>query len=173
MSPKIERPVEGEYYKPSQIYIDEVPDGDIIGILNGQLELAVSAFKPVSEEKSLYRYAEGKWSIREVAGHIIETERIFAYRILALSRGDKNNFPFFDENEYIRLGNYNEIPLSAILEEFITVRESSLMLINNMTAEMSRREGRTNNNPATARAFIYIMAGHFSHHLRILKERYL
>jgi hypothetical protein len=169
----MKRPNKTEYAAYYHTYVEKVPDGDIIKVMKKQNDQVKLLLKNVSGKKSLYRYLPDKWSVREVLGHMIDTERVFAYRALRFARNDANNLPGFDENEYVRQSNYNDIKLKDLVEEFITIRKSNIIMFKNFSDEAELRKGTANGNPFTVRAMAYIMAGHVNHHLKVLKERYL
>lgn len=159
-----------QYYKP---YVESITSENIIEVLENQLCEVEEFFKNIDEEKSNYRYAENKWSIKEVLGHLVDSERIFACRALRVSRSDPNQLVIFDENLYIQESNYSSIPLKVILDEFILLRKSTIMMFKGMTEEMMLRKGLINGIDITVRAIAYITAGHTLHHLNVIKERYL
>jgi uncharacterized membrane protein YgaE (UPF0421/DUF939 family) len=169
----MQRPNKDEYAAYYHTYVEKVPDGDIIKILKKQNDQIKKLLKNISKKRSLFRYAPDKWSVREVLGHMIDTERIFAYRALRFARNDVNDLPGFDENEYARQSNYNDIKLKELIEEFIAIRKSNIIMLKNFSDEVELRKGTANGNSFTVRAMAYIMAGHVNHHLNIIKERYL
>ena len=120
-----------------------------------------------------YRYAEGKWTIKEIIGHLIDAERIFAYRMLRFARKDATDLPGFDENEYVPASEANERSIHGLLEEFTTVRAGTFSLWRSLTNEMLQRSGTVNGNRLSVRALAYITCGHEIHHLAVIKERYL
>ena len=162
-----------EYPKYYESYVKLVDGDDIVGILEEQMESTSEFLSGIPEERGDHSYADGKWSIKEVLGHLIDCERIFAYRALTISRKDKADLPGFSENEYIDNGNYNERELSGIIEELRKVRESNLLLFKGMTDEMLDQVGRANNGNISVRAILYIIAGHGRHHIDFLKKHYL
>ncbi len=169
----MKRPSQEEYKPYYGKYIDLVPEGDIIKILKKQIKDVEKLCKEISPKKSLFRYMPEKWSIREVIGHIIDTERVMAYRALSIARKGQNNLPGFDQDEYIRSSNFNDIKLKDIVDEFCAVRTSNIFMLSSLSEEATEREGIANNNPVTVRALAYIMAGHVTHHLNVIKEKYL
>lgn len=169
----MKHPQKDEYAAYYHTYVDKVPNGDIIKTLKKQSNQIYKLFKNVSKKESFFRYSPGKWSVREIMGHMIDTERVFAYRALRFARNDQNDLPGFDENEYVRQSNYNDIKLSELVEEFCALRRSNTMMFKNFSDEITLRKGRANGNQFTVRALAYIMAGHVNHHLGIIKERYL
>lgn len=158
-----------EYYKK---YISLVPETDIINYLDEQNKRMFSSLSAVNENKSLFRYAENKWSIREVLGHMTDTERIFAYRALRISRGDLQHLLSFDENQFITESNYHNIEFKILLNEFSLLRSSNVLMIKGFKKDMWTKVGTASNNSVSVRALVYIMAGHVEHHMNILKERY-
>ncbi len=127
----------------------------------------------LSEEQSQHRYAEGKWSIKELLGHMIDTERIFAYRALCLARGEQQNLPGFDENPYVENAHFEKRTFASLLAEYQVVRHATLVLFENFDENVWANLGTNNNKPASVRALVYLTAGHEKHHINILKERYL
>jgi hypothetical protein len=169
----MQRPQEGEYAPYYITYIGKVPKGNILVLMERQIDSVKELFKNISEEKSLYRYAPDKWSIRQVLGHINDGEHIFPYRALRFSRNDKNNIEGFDQNEFIKESNFDDVALDNLLAEFIKVREANILMFKNFSEEMWTRSGIANNNKITVRAIPYIMYGHVFHHLNVIKEKYL
>ena len=153
-------------------YIDLVPKGDIRDILRAQLPEIVDQLNGISEEKSLYRYAPGKWSIRELAGHLIDAERVFGYRSFCIARGESRNLPGFDEKEYMLRAPYNQIDLEDLLSELRLARLSNIAMLRNLDDEAWMRIGTANDAQVSVRALAFIMAGHVRHHLGVLRERY-
>jgi len=169
----MKRPNQEEYAPYYHRYIVLVPDGDIIKIMKKQIKELEKFCYGISPRKSLNRYAPDKWSIREVIGHIIDTERIMAYRALSIARNGQNNLPGFDQDEYVKNSNYNDIKLKNMVDEFCAVRTANIYLFKMLSEEVSERKGTTNNNPVSVRALAYIMAGHAAHHMNVIKEKYL
>jgi uncharacterized damage-inducible protein DinB len=169
----MQRPQSNEYPSYFSAYINIVPEGDLLEILEEQRKALLELFASITEEQSEFRYAPEKWSMKEVLGHIMDTERIMAYRLLCVSRGDKTSLPGFDENEYVQGAAYDRRSLSSLTREFDALRTSTILLMEGTSQEAWTREGNANNNTVTARALAYIAAGHERHHARILKERYL
>ncbi|MDQ7817879.1 MAG: DinB family protein [Melioribacteraceae bacterium] len=167
------RPDKTEYAEYYHKYVEAVPDGDISDVLEDQLIAAVNLFSNISEDKSKQRYAPGKWSIREVLGHIMDAERVFAYRALRFSRGDQKPLQGFDENEYINNSNYDKTNLSLLIEEFLNLRRSTISVFRSMKNEMWLKKGNASGYDVTVRGLAYIIAGHAEHHFEVIKERYL
>ena len=154
-------------------YIDKVPSGDIVSFLAEQLETAGTFLASISEEKSLFRYADGKWSIREALNHMNDGERVFALRAMWFARGFETPQPSFDQDIAVQHSNADEISWAAHVEEFRQIRLASISLFRNLPAEAWMKAGIASDNRVTVRALAYIIAGHMEHHLVILKERYL
>lgn len=154
-------------------YINQVSGDDAVGAMESQLEESRKFFSGISEEKSLYRYAPGKWSIREVLNHVSDTERAFAFRALWFSRGFDTPLPSYDQNISVAGAQSDRIPWAAHVEEFRRVRLSTISLFNNLPSEAWMRSGIASDNRFTVRALGFIIAGHVTHHMKILGERYL
>lgn len=162
-----------EEYNPYYVtYISKVPDGDLLELLQKLKESSYALFSKLSDEQANYAYAEGKWTIKQALGHMIDTERVFAYRAFCFSR-EYGELPGFDQEIYINNGNYNDRSIQDLAEEFRATRESNLYLFRSLTEEQLNRKGIASGNPATVRALVYMVAGHELHHLGIIKERYL
>ncbi|CAN5433970.1 DinB family protein [soil metagenome] len=156
-----------------ETYIGKLRGKDPVKLLESSvLELKVF-LSEVPDEKEDFRYAEGKWSVKEVVGHIIDTERIMCTRALCIARGEKQSLPGFDENEYVKTAGFDKRSLYDLSHEFGFVRESTISLFKTLREEDLDRKGLANNNPVTARAILYIIAGHHEHHMNVLRERYL
>jgi uncharacterized damage-inducible protein DinB len=167
------RPQSDEYATSFKKYIDVVPDGEPVAILESQLKEWQRLLAPLSEEAGNFRYAPGKWSVKEVLGHVIDAERIFSYRLLRIARGDKTPLPGFEQDDYIKTANSSSRRLTDLREEFEAVRRSSLALVSSLEDEALRRSGTSSGNPISARALVFIIAGHGRHHWQILGEKYL
>lgn len=157
------------YYKG---YIDTVAD-DVLLELENQIESLPKFLSAISEEKASFAYAEGKWTIKEVLGHMLDTERIMSYRALCFARRDETALPGFDENVYVKHAHFNDRTLQSLLDEFVVLRKSTMYLLKSFNEEELNRSGISNDKPITVRALIFILAGHVNHHQHILKERYL
>ena len=169
----MKRPAENEYAPYYQRYISKVPEGDIIEILARQMEETQKLVKNLPPEKADYRYAPGKWSIKEVFGHLTDTERVFAYRALCFSRSDKTALPSFEQDDYVAHGNFERRTLQDIAEEYRLVRHSNIILFKSFDEEIEGRIGIASGFEFTVRAIPYIVAGHELHHRGILREKYL
>ena len=167
------RPAAIEHASHFERYIKLVPEGDLVETLARQSDEALGLLRALSEEKAGHRYAPGKWSIKEVVGHVTDAERVFAYRALALARGDQGSLPSFDENVYAGLAGFERMPLADVLSGFDIVRQSSLMLLRPLDAEAWVRVGTVGGHATSVRAMAFVIAGHAHHHVNILRERYL
>jgi hypothetical protein len=154
-------------------YINLVQEDDLQTAFINQLPIIKQIFAKVTEEKSFHAYAPDKWTIKEMLQHIIDTERIFAYRSLAFARGESQSLPGFDENTYAANSHANARPWSDLCSEFLLVRETTEILFKSFTQEALLNVGTASNNPATALSFGFTAVGHVIHHKNILEQRYL
>jgi uncharacterized damage-inducible protein DinB len=167
------RPAATEYAPYYGKYVTLVPDGDITATLAAQLEDTLALFRSIPEEGGGYAYAPGKWSIKELLGHVIDCERIFAYRTLCIGRNDKTPLPGFEQDDYVANTDFNARTLGSLIDEFAAVRQANLALFKHFTDEEWQRHGTASENAISARALAYIIAGHELYHRDILKTRYL
>jgi uncharacterized damage-inducible protein DinB len=168
----IGRPQPDEYVSFHNTYISKVPNGDVLKLLGELKESTYKLFSNMSEEKANYAYDEGKWTLKQVLGHIIDTERTFAYRLLYFSR-NYVELPGFDQDIYVNNANFKDRTIQSLAAEFRATRESNLYLITALTDEQLNRTGVASGNNVSVRALVYIIAGHELHHLKIITERYL
>jgi len=168
-----QKPMPNEYGSYYGNYINLVPEGEILQILTEQTDWIRSFFDGISEEKSLFRYAENKWNIREILGHILDTERIFAYRALRISRNDVTALPGFEQDDYVPFSNHNNITLKNLAEEFSLLRKANIKLFESFTNEMRERSGTASGNLFSVKSLVYVIAGHPLHHIKVIKEKYL
>ncbi|MFN2452613.1 MAG: DinB family protein [Pyrinomonadaceae bacterium] len=173
MNQTARKPDETEYLPYYERYISLVPDGDILVSLSNQLNDTLALLRSIPESQAGFRYAPGKWSIRELIGHVIDTERIFVYRALCFARNDKTPLPGYEEDDYIRNASFDDYPLNDLAAEFESVRKSSLFFFRHLDNEAWQRSGVANNSEVSVRALAYIIAGHELHHRAILRNRYL
>jgi hypothetical protein len=166
-------PEPSEYAPYYTRYISLVPAGDIVETLDQQCDKTRFLLSNLDEDEGDTRYAPGKWTVKEVLGHIIDTERIMSYRALRISRNDKTPLPSFEQDDYIRYGPYTAPELTSLLEEFHTVRRSTMLLFTHLSPEAWDRTGTVADNPVSVRALAWIIAGHEIYHRKILKEKYL
>ena len=169
----LQRPKEKDYPSYYVPYIQLVPDGDLLSILESDLEETVKLFEGMSETEGEFRYEENKWTIKEVLGHMADTERVMSYRLLRIGRGDQTPLAGFNENLYAKGAQTNRLAIRSILEDFVAARKASITLIKNMPAEAWENKGIANELEITASAIAYIIAGHAMHHKKIVAERYL
>jgi uncharacterized damage-inducible protein DinB len=168
----IRRPEAQESLAYYHRYIARVTEEPLDQQLTDQLREVEQLFDNVTDRDALSRYAEGKWSVKEILGHLSDTERIFTYRLLRIARGDATPLPGYDENSYVPAGRFDERPLPMLLAELRAVRQSTAALLEGLPDEAWVRWGEANGSPITARALAYIIVGHVSHHLGVLRERY-
>jgi len=166
------KPSPSTYPVHFQKYVDQVADNDLFQGFKDQLPVIKEFLSSVTEERSLYAYAEGKWTLKEVLQHIIDAERIFNYRALAFARKDENSLPSFEENSYADNSNANLRSWQSMSDEFLAVRQTTEMLYESFTGDALQASGIANNNPCTTIAMGFITLGHFAHHKRVVDERY-
>lgn len=166
------RPQANEYDPYYERYISLVPGADIVTALQTQLDQTIALLSAVSEEKAGYRYAPGKWSVKEVLGHVTDTERIFAYRALRIARNDRTPIEGFEQDGYVQYGPFSRYRLQDLVQEFGYVRDASLSLFQKLNQEDWGRRGIANNAEISVRALAFVMAGHELHHRKVLKEKY-
>lgn len=154
-------------------YIKLVENEDLKTVLKNQLYEFQQFFNSIPEEKHLYKYAEGKWSIKEALQHIIDAERVFAYRAMAFSRKEVNALPSFDDKDYAANSNADNRKWEDLVEEFAALRKSTQCLFNSFSQEQLDYVGIASDKQVNARALGYITAGHAKHHVNIIRERYL
>jgi hypothetical protein len=166
------RPTVEEFNPYYKNYIESVSD-DVMAVLNDQAATFTEFIKNIPKEKADYAYAPGKWSVKELLGHLIDTERIMAYRALRFARKDMQNLPGFDENDYVRESHYHERSLETLADEFACLRKANSFLFASFNQEELLRQGPANGHPVSVRALLFIMAGHVIHHQNILQQRYM
>jgi len=154
-------------------YIDQVPGTDIRGVLDTQRGETITLLRGIPEEKSLHRYAPEKWSIREVMGHVNDTERLFAFRALWFARNCEGALPSFDQDPAVAAAASDRVSWKGLVEEFAAVRAATITLFENLPVDAWSRRGVASGYEFSVRALAFISAGHVAHHLRILRERYL
>ncbi len=154
-------------------YVNEAGDEDLKSSFKNQNSEAEKLFQSINEEKSKYKYAEGKWTIKEVLQHLVDAERIFAYRALAFARKDANTLPSFDENDYANNSNANERSWKDLVSEFTSVRQSTEYLFDSFSEEALQTIGKASSYTIGVNTLGFVIIGHMNHHLAIIKERYL
>jgi hypothetical protein len=168
----VARPEAGEYAPYYDRYISLVNTTDILGTLDAQRRQMMLLLSGRDEAEGDFRYAPGKWSAKEVLGHVCDTERIFAYRALRIARADQTPIEGFEQDDYVRNGPFAQLPLAEVIEDYIAVRRASLTLFRNLDEASWSRRGTANQNEVSVRAIAYTLAGHEIHHRRILEEKY-
>jgi hypothetical protein len=166
------RPEAGEYAAYYNTYVSLVPERDILITLDSQSTETVALLSGRKPAEADFRYAPGKWSVKEVLGHVIDSERIFAYRALRIARNDKTPMEGFEQDDYVKNGHFGQANLDALVEEFKSVRQATRSLFRNLDGAAWMRRGLANKNEVSVRALAYIIAGHELHHQRILREKY-
>lgn len=170
----MKKPQSNEYTQAPYVgkYIDLVDSEDVIETLRQQAETVKNLYKSLSVDQQENRYAPQKWSVREILGHMVDTERIFAYRALCFARGEQQPLPGFDENEYFANANYGAQSLEQLLNQYTYVRLGTIALGESLPEEAQSRMGTASGNHLSARALFSMIAGHERHHLNVLADRY-
>jgi len=159
-----------EYFKR---YVDQVPEEDLSTAFSNQLSVINKLLNSITEEKSMYAYDTGKWTLKELLQHMIDTERIFNYRALCIARKESVSLPGFDENTYAEHSNANSRTWEDMVDEFLTVRRSTEFLYKSFSDEVLEYSGLSNNKPTTVLSLGFTTIGHFYHHKKVMEERYL
>ncbi len=167
------RPEKSEYEQYHETYVSLVEEADVVSALQSQLTELENLLGEIAEEKASFRYAEGKWSIKELIGHLIDGEKIFAYRALRIARADKTPIEGFEQDGYVENGNFDSRKLANLAEELFLLRKANLLFFKNLSVEAWLRIGTANNAEVSVRALAFIMVGHIRRHIKILQERYL
>lgn len=167
------KPSPSSYVAYFKRYVDQVPEEDLLTAFENQLPVITQLLSSITEEKSMYAYDTGKWTLKELLQHMIDTERIFNYRALCIARKEKASLPGFDENAYAEHSNANARSWQDLVEEFLAVRKSTGFLYKSFSAEALEYAGISNNNPVTVNSLGFTTIGHFYHHKKIMEERYL
>ena len=168
-----EYPASSEYVHYYSGYVGLVEKANIINTLNSQMHELYTLINTVPGDKAFFSYAPDKWTLKEVFGHMIETERLFCYRAFCISRGESKPLPGMDQDEYMAGNNYNKRTLANLSNEYLAVRVSTIHLLSNMTREMIGQKGNASGFDFTVRALAFIIAGHERHHINIIREKYL
>ena len=169
----ISAPDTSEYAPYYGKYITLVGGNDVVAALEDQPRATQALLSGLTDEQGDYRYAPDKWSIKEMLGHIVDAERVFSYRALRFARNDQTPLASFEQDDYVRAGNFPDRRLADLIEEFVAVRRATVWLFRQLSAEAWMRRGIASGNPVSVRAIAYIIAGHELHHRRILQEKYL
>ncbi|MDX1407074.1 MAG: DinB family protein [Saprospiraceae bacterium] len=166
------RPAQDEFAPPYQSYVARVPDTDLVQYLMQQREAFGTLLEGVSPDRESFRYADGKWTIKQLVQHVIDSERVFAYRILSFARGEDTPLPGFDENVYAAAGDAAHRSLHDLRSEFDVVRAGTIHLLRSLQEDDYLRRGTASGWEVTVRALAFIIAGHCAHHMAMLRERY-
>lgn len=166
------RPAADEFAPAYAAYVSKVPDGEILKTLELQLREVRGLLSTIPEGRGIHRYADGKWSIKEVIGHLCDAERIFAYRALRFARADTTDLAGFDENSYVPAGAFDRRTMASLVDEVVQVRDATMSLVRTLDAEAGARRGRASGKEVSVRALVWIVAGHMAHHVGVLRERY-
>ncbi len=169
----IARPEKNEYAAFYETYISLIKSDDILSVLKQNKIETQNILAEITEEKAHFRYAENKWSIKELVGHIIDTERIFAYRALRFARNDQTPVEGFSQDPYIKNADFDNCRFTDLIAEFAFVRDANILMFQNFPDKAWTRTGTASENLVSVRALAYMIAGHELHHVNILKERYL
>lgn len=169
----IGRPEKNEFAPHALVYIGHVYSDDVIQVLREQIGKTTALLRPLSEERALFAYAPGKWTVKQTIGHMSDTERVLSYRVLRIARGDKTPLPGFEQDEYVPNAGSNERSLEDLVHELIAVRESTLALVRGLPVEAWDRAGLASGFSVTVRGLVFTIAGHELHHFNILQDRYL
>ncbi len=167
------RPDEGEYADYYQSYMALVPDGEILSTLERQIVETLSVLGGVSEDRETFRYADGKWSLREVVGHLMDTERVFAFRALSMARTENVDLPGMDPDEWASGSDAHERPLEALCAEWAALRSANIHMFAAMDEMTGRRSGRASGYEFTVRSFPWVIAGHELWHRKLIEREYL
>jgi uncharacterized damage-inducible protein DinB len=159
----------GEFY---QGYIDLVESPNVIQLLLQQGQQIYALIQKLSPDMADYRYENGKWSVKEVIGHLVDTERIMAYRALCISRGEQTSLPGYDQDDYVDEADFTNRSLQNLSTEYDALRNANISMFNSFNEKQILRKGTANNTTVSVRALAYIIAGHEKHHLNILEEKY-
>jgi hypothetical protein len=169
----MDRPDRSEYADYYHGYVALVPDGDIEETLARQREEFLSRLRGIPEARGDHRYAEGKWTVKELIGHLVDTERVMGFRALAFARGDRTPLPGFEQDDYVAGGSFGARTIADLADEFESLRDSHLILFRSFDGDTWMRQGTASGYEFTTRAVAWIMAGHVMHHAAVLEERYL
>lgn len=167
------RPKLEEFPAYTRNYIKLIPEGNIVDILTEQLDTTYNLLSQVTEDQARYRYEEGKWTLSEVLGHLTDTERIMAYRILRIARGDQNSLMGFDENEFVKKASFSLRPMAELLEDYQNVRRATISLLKGLPHHSLKYQSNANGFDVSVETVAYMIVGHELHHLKMIKEKYL
>jgi hypothetical protein len=166
------RPPAAEYNPYFARYIDLVPGDKVVPVLAEQVQTFRARFRDLPEERASFRYDANKWTVREVIGHLIDTERVFGYRALWFARGAATPLPPFEQDDFAATAGHDLVPIAELVDEFCALRESHIRMFRHLPKEAWTRVGTASNHPMSTRAAAFIMAGHLNYHAALLSERY-
>lgn len=166
------RPEPDEYGAFYQDYIEQVGPGNIIDILKDQMHETYTLINSLTAKQAGYRYADGKWTVKEVIGHLIDSERIFAYRGLCFARNETKALPGYDQDEYVEEGNFKDRSTQSLGDEYFSLRNATIVLFASFSENTLSKKGTANNATFSVRSLAYIIAGHERHHLNVLRDKY-
>lgn len=162
--------INAPFYDP---YIALVDDPDVISVLEKQMNTTYELLNNIGEDRGNYAYEPGKWTIKELVGHLADSERVFGYRALRFSRQDKTELAGYEQDDYVANSNFNERTLKDLADELLTLRKSNLILFRSLTDEMLKMTGTANESEVSVDALLFIIAGHEKHHINVIREKYL
>ncbi len=171
--PDYDRPGPGEHAPYHSLYVDKVPAGDLLTLYAEQLAEVQATLRPVTEARAATAYAPGKWTIKEVIGHISDAERVFTYRAMRIARADSTPLAGFDENAWVPPARFNDRSLASLLDEWVAIRGASIALFAGLPREAVTRKGQASGYDVSVRGIAYVVHGHMAHHLGVLRDRYL
>ena len=173
-STTVRRPGKGEYDPHYETYVKLLPEPelDLTLVLHEQMKETHALLRSVKDDKANFAYAPGKWTVKEVLGHMSDVERVMSYRALRIARSDNTPLPSFDENAWVPAAKFGRLPLHQLVDEFMAVRQATIHLLNELEADAFQRKGTASNKEITVRALFFIIAGHERHHVKLLHERY-
>jgi len=166
------RPTDAEYAPAYAAYVSLVSEDDVLEAMEQQSSATQKLLASLDEQRASYRYEQDKWSVKEVLGHMVDAERIMAYRALAIARGESQPLPGFDENEYVGNASFDAWRLGDLSEQYALVRRANIVFFKNLQPEAWDRHGNANGAAVSVRGLAYVIVGHERHHLRVLRERY-
>lgn len=169
----MKRPAENEYAPYYQKYVSLIPNGNILQMMEKQNEQFCEFLAQFDEERANYRYEEGKWTLKEVIGHLVDVELVFMYRALRFSRNDKEKLHGFEQDDFIANSDFSKLTLSELVEQFYHMRKAAIPMFSSFTDEMCTRTGTASDCSFSVRAIAYIMVGHVIHHMRIIHSKYM
>ena len=170
----VRRPAAGEYAPYYDTYIKLLPEPelDLTKVLGQQIKETHALLKGVTEDKANFAYGPGKWTIKEVVGHMSDVERVMSYRALRIARSDATPLPSFDENAWVPVAKFGRLSIHQLVDQFAAVRNATIDLVKELEPDAFQRKGTASNKEITVRALFFIIAGHERHHVKLLHERY-